>query len=148
MRSLYDTGRWNSSAQLYAIRCAGRRHGYRDRGGLGPTGRAQRGAARLREASCAAMRVLHSGNTVFRDALFEGDARTGRAAGSRDAFRPYLSMYGLRIDRCRDSRSRRNDEQRLMTASRIKESPGGIASRIGKDDIKEERSGRLDRHIL
>src|SRR5262249_8143486 len=94
------------------------------------------------------MRVLHSGDTVFRDPFFEGDARAGRAGGSGVAFRPYMWMSGLRIDRCRDSRSRRNDEQRLMTASRIKESPGGIASRLGKDAIQEQRSGRLARHIL
>lgn len=35
-----------------------------------------------------------------------------------------------------------------MTASRIKESPGGIASRLGKDPVQERRSRRLARHIL
>src|SRR5262245_32457744 len=94
------------------------------------------------------MRVLHSGDTVFRNAFFEGDARTGRAAGPRDAFRPYLSMHGLRVDRCRDSRSRHNDEQRLMTASHIKKSPGGIASRVGRDAVQEQRLSCLARHIL
>jgi hypothetical protein len=35
-----------------------------------------------------------------------------------------------------------------MTASRIKESPGGIARRLGRDAVQEQRLSRLARHIL
>jgi hypothetical protein len=35
-----------------------------------------------------------------------------------------------------------------MSLSRIKESPGGIASRLSRDSIQKHRSSCLARHIL
>src|SRR5215510_782250 len=115
MRCLYGSGRWASGAQLHPICRSGGRCGHCHRGGARRAGRAQRGAARLREASRPAMRLLHGRHIVLGDAFSARHAGTGRAAGPRDAFGSHLPVHGICVDCCRGARSRDRHRQRVVT---------------------------------